>query len=66
MGEDHIIKLYEDCPIGKYSYGPLCEAKYRFSIESIGAFCSFANGSSVEGNHDVYISSHEFLSYPGL
>lgn len=66
VGEDRIIKLYEDCPIGKYSYGPLCEAKYRFSIESIGAFCSFAIGSAIEGNHDVYISSYEFLSYPGL
>lgn len=52
---------------GKYSYGPLCElcdngSAYYELIERIGAFSSFASGSSVVVNHPVNaISTHPFL-----
>lgn len=59
-----IIELFPRIPIGKYSYGSLCN--HPTAIESIGAFCSISKGVEVIGNHDVYISSHEFLSYPGI
>lgn len=63
ISEDNIIHVFRPFRVGKYSYGPICE-EYS-TVEEIGAFCSFAVGSSVVGNHDVYISSHEFLSFPG-
>ena len=48
---------------GKYSYGPLCTNPY---VESIGAFCSFAEGTSVVENHATdYISTHPFVYYSG-
>lgn len=59
----NIVELFPRITVGKYSYGSLCNKVY--GIESIGAFCSFAVGVEIVGNHDVYISSHEFLSYPG-
>ncbi len=58
-----IIELFPRVRIGRYSYGPLCNQWQ--CLESIGAFCSFAQGTEIVGKHDVYISSHEFLSYPG-
>lgn len=46
---------------GKYSYGPLCE---HWLVESVGAFCSFAQGTDVVMNHATeYISTHPFLYY---
>lgn len=46
--------------IGKYSAGPIC--KDHQYIESIGAFCSFAEGVCVHGNHATqYISTHTML-----
>ena len=58
-----IIELFPRFSVGKYSYGPITEN--RIFVASIGAFCSFAVGAEVVGNHDVYISSHEFLSFDG-
>lgn len=55
-------KEQKDFPtrIGKYSYGPICRNHYY--IESIGAFCSFAAGVNVEGNHQMkYITTHPML-----
>lgn len=47
--------------IGKYSYGPIC--KNHIYIESIGAFCSFASGVNVQGNHEMkYITTHPMLT----
>lgn len=49
--------IFTDC--GKYSYGPLCDHIY---VESVGAFCSFAEGTDVVPNHPVrYISTSPFL-----
>lgn len=46
--------------IGKYSSGPIC-CNHPL-IKSIGAFCSFAEGVCVHGNHPMnYISTHPFL-----
>ena len=46
--------------IGKYSSGPIC--RDHPLIESIGAFCSFAEGVCVHGNHGMqYVSTHPFL-----
>ena len=60
--QDRIIELFPRFKVGKYSYGPLTNKS--LTIERIGAFCSFAANTDVVENHDVYISSHEFLSYP--
>ena len=44
---------------GKYSYGPLCD---HCLVESVGAFCSFAEGTDVVPNHAIdYLSTHPFL-----
>lgn len=49
---------------GKYSYGPLCD---HWLVESVGAFCSFAEGTDVVENHAVgYISTHPFLYLDGI
>lgn len=46
--------------IGKYSYGDLT-TKLQL-IESIGSFCSFAEGTRVVPNHPTqYISTHPFI-----
>ena len=46
--------------IGKYSYGPIC--CNHIHIASIGAFCSFADGVSVVGDHEThYLSTHNML-----
>jgi len=46
--------------IGKYSSGPIC--KNHQLIESIGAFCSFAEGVCVHGNHSMeYVTTHPML-----
>jgi acetyltransferase-like isoleucine patch superfamily enzyme len=60
---DNIVDILAKKRIGKYSYGEL--TKNCMMVESIGAFCSFASGAKVVDNHEVYISSHEFLSFPG-
>ena len=59
----HILELFphDHKIVGRHSYGPICNQAGNISI---GNFCSFAEGSAVVGNHDVYISSHEFVSYP--
>lgn len=61
--KQQIIEVFPRPTIGRYSYGPLLDTLY--GIEKVGAFCSFAEGAAVVGNHDVYISSHEFLSFNG-
>lgn len=49
--------------VGKYSYGPLC---YNNLIESVGAFCSFAQGTNVVANHAMqYITTHPMM-YEGI
>lgn len=46
--------------IGKYSYGPLC--RNHIYIESIGAFCSFAEGTEVVQNHEMnYLTTHPMI-----
>lgn len=46
--------------VGKHSSGPIC-CDHPL-IESIGAFCSFAEGVCVHGNHGMqYVSTHPFL-----
>lgn len=60
--KSNIWHLFVKGKVGKYSYGPLCEMNNELNI---GAFCSIARGVEILDNHDVYISSHEFLSYPG-
>lgn len=66
--EDHftIIDLYNlsyPLPIvtscGRYSYGPLTN---HLLVESVGAFCSFAQGTNVVANHaSECISTHPFI-----
>lgn len=46
--------------VGKYSYGPLC--RDHLYIESIGAFCSFAEGTEVVQNHEMnYLTTHPMI-----
>lgn len=46
--------------IGKYSYGSIC--KNHEYIETIGAFCSFADGVDAVPNHEMkYITTHPML-----
>lgn len=60
-----IAELFPRFKIGKYSNGNSPIMKNKHAVESIGAFCSFAVNSDVVDNHDVYISSHEFVSFSG-
>ena len=47
--------------IGKYSYGPLC--RNHLYIKSIGAFCSFAEGTEVVQNHEMsFITTHPIIA----
>lgn len=56
---DKVTSLFHT-NIGKYSSGPIC-CNHPL-IESIGAFCSFAEGVCVHGNHAMnYVSTHPFL-----
>lgn len=49
--------------VGKYSYGPLC---YHWLVESVGAFCSIAEGANVVENHAIdYITTHPMLYVGG-
>lgn len=58
--EQKVIDLYENENIGKCSYGPL--AKPHFLVESVGAFCSFAEGCDVVLNHPMqFVSTHSFM-----
>lgn len=58
--EQKVIDLYENENIGKCSYGPL--AKPHFLVESVGAFCSFAEGCNVVLNHPMqFVSTHSFM-----
>lgn len=46
--------------IGKYSYGSIC--KNSPYVESVGAFCSFAAGCHVQGNHQMKcITTHQMI-----
>lgn len=49
--------------IGKHSYGPLCR-NHRF-IESIGAFCSFAEGAEIVSNHETQYITTSPIIYAG-
>ncbi len=60
---ENIIELFPRFRCGRHSYGPITVD--NGTVESIGNFCSFAANTEVVANHDVYISSHEFLSFPG-
>lgn len=73
--EEHIVDLFKakilrggakpktQTKVGKYSYGPLCDNPF---VEEVGAFCSFAIGSSAVDNHPIqYISTHVFLYWGG-
>lgn len=54
-------KEWPETRIGKYSSGQLCKGNHPL-IESIGSFCSFAEGVCVHGNHPMnYISTHTML-----
>lgn len=71
--EDRIIELERMVPyssntfenyttkIGKYSYGSICVKNHRW-IESIGAFCSFADGVDFVTNHEFrYVTTHPII-----
>ncbi len=58
-----IIELFPRFSCGRHSYGPIT-VNYG-TVERIGNFCSFAINTEVVSNHDVYISTHEFLSFNG-
>ncbi len=46
--------------IGRYSYGSIC--RDHSLIESIGSFCSFANGVEVVPNHEMnYVTTHPII-----
>ena len=49
--------------IGRYSYGPLAKpSAYDMKfIESIGSFCSFADGCSIVQSHYMGVTTHQFL-----
>lgn len=49
--------------IGRYSYGPLAKpSAYDMKfIESIGSFCSFADGCSIVQDHYMGVTTHQFL-----
>lgn len=59
------IKLntcFEKAPVGKLSYGPLCDYENQLCIQSIGAFCSFAQGTAVVINHEFrYLTTHPMI-----
>ncbi len=58
--EHRVVDIYENENIGKCSYGSL--ANPHFLVESVGAFCSFAEGSDVVLNHPMlFVSTHPFL-----
>lgn len=65
--QDKIKKLSEKkvyTKVGKYSYGPLC---YHWLVESVGAFCSIAEGANVVENHAIeYITTHPMLYAGGV
>lgn len=65
FSEDYIFQPFARFLCGKYSYGPLCNMSNAEQIKSIGAFCSFAVGSTVEGNHEFNISTHELFGFDG-
>lgn len=49
--------------IGRYCYGPLSKPNtydMKF-IESIGSFCSFADGCSILQTHYMGVTTHQFL-----
>lgn len=57
---------FEKAPVGKYSYGPLCDYENQYNIQSIGAFCSFAAGTAVVSNHEFrYVTTHPMI-YAGV
>lgn len=57
MKEDKAPKIFTQ--VGEYSYGPLCNHQL---VESVGKFCSFAEGCDVVINHPInYISTHPFI-----
>ncbi len=49
--------------IGRYSYGPLAKpSAYEMKfIDSIGSFCSFADGCSIVQSHYMGVTTHQFL-----
>lgn len=70
IDEDKIITLTNkmghaklETKIGRHSYGPLCQ--YHTLIESIGSFCSFAEGIRVVGNHQMKYLTTSPMLYSG-
>ncbi len=70
FNEDKILEFTDNLntiktkpEVGKYSYGPLCK---NLLVESIGAFCSFANGCDVVANHPLdEITTHPIIYVAG-
>ena len=58
--------------VGRYSYGPLVNLNDYDSqfVESIGSFCSFAEGCKIVQTHYMGVTTHQFLfsswRYPEL
>lgn len=51
-----------DTKVGRHSYGAIC--KTHPLIESIGNFCSFAQGTDVVFNHPMrYVTTHMMMCY---
>lgn len=62
---DRIIEIFKKkeeiqyTKCGKYSYGSLCNHNL---VETVGSFCSFAQGVDAVANHAInYITSHPFI-----
>ena len=62
VAKENIIDIFSKTIIGKYSFGPLDSAY----IESVGAFCSFADGTAVVPNHIMSAVSTHPIFYFGL
>ena len=54
--------------VGKYSYGFTQFCRNKINIDSIGAFCSFADGISITGNNHplTYVSTHPLIYHADL
>lgn len=64
--KNHTVKNYRakgPTTIGKHSYGPICY-NHPF-VESIGAFCSFAEGVDVVVNHEKRYITTSPIIYAG-
>lgn len=66
VSENNIVQIFSaskkvlpKTKCGKHSYGPLCNHEL---VEEVGAFCSFAQGTSVLRSHPTeYLSTHPII-----